>query len=89
MGSPNNRLRVSHTVSAEFQAYVQNVDRWNGSLAIIAGRTLDEKISITLDGQTAKQLFAQPGSQFDDYRACAKLWDDLIAPHISPSEPER
>jgi hypothetical protein len=85
--APNNRLLVSHAVSADLQAHVQNIDRWSRTLTLVAGRTIDEKITLTLDGSTAKRLFAQPGSQFDDYQTCVKLWDEHIAPHM-PEEPD-
>ncbi|NND97144.1 MAG: hypothetical protein HKN47_07440 [Pirellulaceae bacterium] len=85
--APANVLQVGHGVSAEIRAHVQNADRWNGNLTLIAGRTLDEKVGITLDQQTAKQFFAPPGKQTRDYRVCVKLWDEHIAPHLAP-EPE-
>ena len=85
--APGNALQVGHGVSSELQAHIQNADRWNGTLTLIAGRTLEEKITITLDGRTAKQFFAQPGTQINDYQACVTLWDEHIASNLPP-EPE-
>lgn len=80
--APSNALEISHAVSPEFASHVQNADRWNGKCTLIAGRTNDEKITIQLDGATAKTLFAQPGTRYDDYETFEALWDQHIAPHL-------
>jgi len=80
--APRNALEISHAASSDLASHIHYMDRWNDKFTIIAGRKKDETVEIPLDAATARKLFAQPGTQFEDYKACNVFWDEHIAPYL-------
>ena len=80
--TPKNALEVSHSVSSEFDSFTQDADRWNRQCVLVAGRTNDEKVVIELDAPLAQKLFDRPGTQFGNYQAFERLWNEHVAPHM-------
>jgi len=84
--TPSNALEVSHGVSRELDSHTQNNARWSRQCTLIAGRTNDEKVVLPLDAALAQNLFARPGTRFDNYQACEKLWNEHIESHLPPED---
>jgi hypothetical protein len=80
--TPGNALEVARAVSSDFDLHLQNADRWNNELTLIAGRTNDETVEIQLDTVAALEWFAQPGDRFDNYIECDEFWNELVAPNL-------
>ena len=80
--APANALAVSHGVSDEFDAYTQNLDRWNRQCLLVAGRTNEEKVAIPIDASLAQDLFAKPGAGFGNYQTIETLWNEQVASQI-------
>ena len=80
--TPSNALEVSHGVSTELDSHTQNSARWYRQSTLIAGRTNDEKVVIPIDASLAQNLFARPGTQFDNYQTLEELWNDQVASYL-------
>ncbi|MEM9587791.1 MAG: hypothetical protein AAGA03_10970 [Planctomycetota bacterium] len=80
--TPSNALDVSHAVVDDLNSHARNRDRWTRHCTLIVGRTTDEKVVVPMDAATARKLFRLPGSQFDDFKAIQKLWDEHVADHL-------
>jgi hypothetical protein len=81
---PHNYLDVTRSTQPEARSHVQNVDRWNRTFLLIAGRTPSEEIPIRLDAAAAERLFSRPVVRSLEYADCSDVWDNVISAHMPP-----
>lgn len=84
--APINKLEISHAIAPDVASHIQNADRWNSDLILLAGRTNDEKIEIHIPGDTAQRLFGKSGSTFDTFDSCNAFWDEHVARRLPPDK---
>ena len=80
--APRNALEVSHRFSTDLAVHVRNLDRWNNTLTVVAGRTNDEMIEMEIDAVVARTLFAKPGARFEKFGFCDAFWRKYVAPNM-------
>jgi hypothetical protein len=73
-------------VDAELSARTRNIDRWRADFTLIAGRSSDEQIEISVDPAEAEKWFGGMFIRFESYRDCEKFWNRHVEPHL-PATP--
>ena len=80
--APTNALEISNRFSTELDFHTRNASRLSGKCLLIAGRTDDEEVEISIDAATAQRLFARDGNHFDNYYEFEELWTDYVITHL-------
>lgn len=83
---PREARDVSHSAALDVESRTRNIDFWSSEFTVIAGRSIDEKVEISMDRSIGEKWFGRPVATTGQYEICEAFWNKYVTNDLPPVE---